>query len=245
MLRRVQWLKMSHVLGTLLMKYVLLGALALSAVGAPALAGPVNNQLVDGSFENGFTGWTLGGVSDDGYPPVVIDYNSAAGYPTGAFGEPVAPDNAVSPSPDAAGLHAAYFVADQAHPQTLSQFVHLVMGRTYYFGFDVYVPFNGAANANNASFSAVVAGYNFATFTASSLTPGIWNHYEASGTAGSTGNFNFDFAYNSFGIPAKDFVIDRVYFGAVPETATWALMLGGFGLVGATMRRRKTAVSFG
>jgi len=27
---------------------------------------------------------------------------------------------------------------------------------------------------------------------------------------------------------------------AVPETATWALMLGGFGMLGATMRRRKS-----
>ena len=29
--------------------------------------------------------------------------------------------------------------------------------------------------------------------------------------------------------------------GAVPEPATWALMIGGFGLVGATMRRRRSA----
>jgi len=34
--------------------------------------------------------------------------------------------------------------------------------------------------------------------------------------------------------------------GAVPEPASWALMLGGFGLVGGAMRSRKrTAVSFG
>jgi len=34
--------------------------------------------------------------------------------------------------------------------------------------------------------------------------------------------------------------------GAVPEPASWALMLGGFGLVGGAMRtRRKAAVSFG
>jgi hypothetical protein len=32
---------------------------------------------------------------------------------------------------------------------------------------------------------------------------------------------------------------------AIPEPASWALMMGGFGLVGATMRRRRTAVSFG
>lgn len=31
---------------------------------------------------------------------------------------------------------------------------------------------------------------------------------------------------------------------AVPEPASWALMLAGFGAIGATMRRKKTAVSF-
>jgi len=32
--------------------------------------------------------------------------------------------------------------------------------------------------------------------------------------------------------------------GPVPEPATWAMMIGGFAVVGASMRRRKRAVSF-
>jgi hypothetical protein len=32
--------------------------------------------------------------------------------------------------------------------------------------------------------------------------------------------------------------------GGVPEPASWAMMLGGFGLVGGAMRRRRTAVRF-
>jgi hypothetical protein len=32
---------------------------------------------------------------------------------------------------------------------------------------------------------------------------------------------------------------------AAPEPASWALMLGGFGLVGAAMRRRRTVLAFG
>jgi hypothetical protein len=32
--------------------------------------------------------------------------------------------------------------------------------------------------------------------------------------------------------------------GAVPEPATWGMMIGGLALVGASMRRRKVAVSF-
>ena len=31
------------------------------------------------------------------------------------------------------------------------------------------------------------------------------------------------------------------YNGGVPEPAAWAMMLAGFGLVGAAMRRRQTA----
>lgn len=224
------------------MKNVFLSLVALSALAAtPALAG---NQLVNGSFESGLAGWTLGGLSDDGFPPTVIDYNSNAGYPTGAYNEPVPVDNATgNPNFDAAGDHALYFVADLAHPQTLSQMVSIVNGVNYTFGFDVYLPQNGANNANDATLSASVAGLTFANFNASSTPKTMWMHYSASATAGSTTLGTFEFAYNSFGKPAKDFVVDRVYFtptAAVPEPATWAMMLMGFGGLGAVLRRRRT-----
>jgi hypothetical protein len=32
--------------------------------------------------------------------------------------------------------------------------------------------------------------------------------------------------------------------GAIPEPATWAMMIGGLGLVGASLRRRAAKVSF-
>lgn len=32
--------------------------------------------------------------------------------------------------------------------------------------------------------------------------------------------------------------------GAVPETASWLMMLGGFGLIGGAMRRRRTSITF-
>ena len=50
-------------------------------------------------------------------------------------------------------------------------------------------------------------------------------------TFGSTGN-SFEFDNLAAGVA-----------GAVPEPATWAMMLLGFGALGATLRRRRAAVS--
>jgi len=49
-----------------------------------------------------------------------------------------------------------------------------------------------------------------------------------------------------FGAPGGDvwYAETWVIRGAVPEAATWAMMLGGFGLVGAAMRGRRRSVSF-
>ena len=39
------------------------------------------------------------------------------------------------------------------------------------------------------------------------------------------------------------FAVDNLSIGSVPEPASWALMIGGFGLVGAALRRRSIAVA--
>lgn len=46
--------------------------------------------------------------------------------------------------------------------------------------------------------------------------------------------------------PVAGFAIStgNASIAAVPEPASWALMLGGFGLIGSAMRRRSTSVSF-
>ncbi|NJC34910.1 hypothetical protein GGR88_002424 [Sphingomonas jejuensis] len=44
----------------------------------------------------------------------------------------------------------------------------------------------------------------------------------------------------SFASSQNSFEIDDLAVSAVPEPATWAMMIGGFGLVGGAMRRRRS-----
>jgi len=71
-------------------------------------------------------------------------------------------------------------------------------------------------------------------------------------TAG-TGEFNNEYLFQDgpFLLSSGTFVITEAYvgrdvpreFGAVPEPASWALMILGFGTVGATLRRRRLATA--
>ncbi|HEY0647748.1 PEPxxWA-CTERM sorting domain-containing protein [Phenylobacterium sp.] len=205
------------------------------------------NLLANGSFETGdFTGWSYAGVTPSGAPAVVIPYNSPAGYPGGAFGEPIPPDDSASASPDAVGDFAAYFVADGAN-EVLSQTVFLDAG-LYTIGFSVYVPFNGFNNSGDASFTGTVAGVNLANFNVDGSTPGEWVHFAGVANIAVAGNYDTSFIYNSGPAPAGDFVVDRAYIvagNAIPEPGTWALMLLGFGGAGAALRasRRRMATA--
>jgi len=64
----------------------------------------------------------------------------------------------------------------------------------------------------------------------------------------STGGLYADFGDTSAYV--QDWAIGEGYrnyafrMSAAPEPASWALMLGGFGMVGSAMRRRKSSVAF-
>jgi len=235
------------------MKKLLLASALAALVAAPAFA--TANLLTNGSFEDGLTGWVQtdsGDVGAQGHAdPVVIEYGQASNYPTGAYGEAVPADNnAFNPGFDAVGTHGLYFSSDVG-TQTLSQAVSLVAGRSYTFGFDFYLPANGYANANGATFSASIGGFPFASFNAGSEAATTWTLASGAHTfvADQTGTFTFSFSANGF--PAKDFVIDRVFLastarvaGDVPEAGTWAMMVVGFGAIGAAGRRRRSSPTF-
>jgi hypothetical protein len=223
------------------MKKTLVASLALSSALFLPLFASADNLLTNGSFEMGLDGWTLS-AGDLATPATAIDYGSTANYPLGAFGEPIpADDAALRGTDEAVGSHALYFVDDFANPETLTQRIARVQGGTpYSFGFDAYIPANGFANPGDATFSATVGGYTFASFNISAGPVQNWVHFQAAGTPPVSGPVDFTLTFTSDFAPSKDVVIDDVYFAvAVPEPETYALLIAGLGAVGFMVRRRK------
>lgn len=230
------------------MKKTLLTAvlvLLVAAVNADAA-----NLVVNGSFENGLTGWTIGGTSSDAYPPVAINYNSATPYPTGAFGEAIPVNNAPTNSEDPVGTHAAYFVADFATDQSLSQSIGPLGAGTYQIGFSSYAPANGFANLYDATFSGVIATVALANYSVKGGTATTWQTFAGSVDL-AEGMYTVEFVFNTAGYPAADVVIDQVYVIAgnppiptptgVPDAGTTVglLAIGLTGLAGVARRVRR------
>ncbi len=122
------------------------------------------------------------------------------------------------------------------------------------FVYNFTLPSNGMTSGSiSTSFSSAANDYNFTTVTLNG-TPF---------TLSPTGQFEFGSIILSTMTGVQTLSVAGLSFGngsfggqitftpmaaAVPEPATWALMLTGFGIVGGAMRRRKqsvrTAVSF-
>lgn len=86
----------------------------------------------------------------------------------------------------------------------------------------------GAFTATSVDFTSFTALAFLATAGTGTLT--------FSGTAGAFGDVNLDLVNVQ-----RSAVVTPPTPGAVPEPATWAMMLGGFGVVGFAMRRRREA----
>lgn len=187
---------------------------AAALVAAPAMAA---NLVTNGSFETGnFSGWVQGG--NTGFTSVIpaLTNVSIPFVPTdGQFQAEFGPVGSVG---------------------TLSQTIATVAGRRYAFSFDIGTVV-GSPNFYAASFDGVVLdsitnsltmAYNRRTFTVDAT--------------GASSVISFAFRHDPSFYYLDNVTVSEVVAG-VPEPTSWAMLIVGFGLTGATMRRRRAAVA--
>ena len=99
-------------------------------------------------------------------------------------------------------------------------------------------PTFAAADGGQKSYADWLAANSDGTLYVTGMSIGVGSGWTGS-FKGAVDDVSVDFANG----PHTTYNFE-VASGAVPEPASWAMMLGGFGLVGGAMRRRKTAVRF-
>lgn len=130
----------------------------------------------------------------------------------------------------AGGSYLAYFGPVDSTGGITQSFASVV-GKTYRLTFEV------AADAGGTVFDAAIGGVS--QLTLGSSFPG-WTLYSFTHTATSTST---DVAFTTQHNPSY-FVLDNVaVFGPVPEPQAWAMLIVGFGLVGAAARRRRAVIA--
>lgn len=135
---------------------------------------------------------------------------------------------------------AAFGGGNLANVSTLSQLISTEEGGRYTLSFDFGVLGNGAQTIFATAFADggnSVLGNISATRTANNNLSTTFGRYSFSFVGASSRtrlSFNVDPATDSV-----DGILDNVSL-TVPEPAAWAMMIAGFGLVGAAQRRRRS-----
>lgn len=202
-------------------------ALALGLVASGGVAQAAANLISDGDFSSPNVG---GGWGLFNYPSVgawVSENGDQMEVGTsGVYG--LGCDN---PSCQLLELNANTF-------GKVSQTVNgLVVGKTYALSWDY-----GGRTSGGPQSMDVFFGGQFLTNNSGSI--GVWTTNTFNLVATATSEKLLFVGLNLGGAPSYGNEITNVSLtGGVPEPATWALMIGGFGLAGAALRRRRAVAA--
>lgn len=204
-------------------KNVLLAGAALTLATAAVTTGAqASNLLINGSFETGdLTGWTS---TYGSYNPFGTTYGS--------------------------GMDGTYWhwLAGYETPITTYQNVSgLTSGQSYVLTFIMASEFTHADSVNVS-----VNGGSGTLFTAPAYIPGgfnggFWDNWVSQTYTFTAGPGVNKIQFSTVGLNqgGYDVGVDNVVLsaGGIPEPASWAMMLVGFGLAGAALRRRKVVAA--
>lgn len=116
--------------------------------------------------------------------------------------------------------------------------LNLTGGVTYTANYDLAANRRGGTDFLTVMFGSASANYTLVSVSGSDP----FTTQSLSFTPGSTGTYNLSFS--AAGGDNVGPLLDNVTISAaVPEPATWAMMILGFGAAGAVMRRRRTALA--
>jgi len=154
------------------------------------------------------------------------------GFETGDFTGWLAAANSypmyIVTSPVQEGAYAAQIAGYSYGPDTLSQVISTAVGQTYTLSFWY--------SQDQALLNGIDVTWNGSSvYAATDELVGGYQHVLASVVGTGSDSLVFG-AYND---PAFTYLDNVSVSAAVPEPATWALSIVGFGLLGATVRRRR------
>ena len=234
------------------MKFLALFAGA-ALLASPALANSFTNggfeSLTNGPGQLGYntnaTGWTTTGYN--------FVFASGTGDTTGSSGvygglSLWGPNNGAANGLPASSPQGGNFVGADGDFITapIQQVITgLKVGHTYTIGYDY-------AFAQQAGFNGDTVQHWTSSFGGTSVTTpdydlsshgfSGWSHTSYTAKATSTSETLSFLAYGNLPVPPFALLDGVTVSGEVPEPATWALFVAGFGAVGFAARRRRTAV---
>ena len=193
---------------------------------APAIAGATT--IVDGSFEAagaGVADYCYDGLNFGSGPCPAGAWGDAGGVirsGSGAWGGTTTPDGNYYGMLQGGQVLSQTFVATATSGLALN-----------------WIDANRTNNGGPHSYTVTINGVSVGTYTS-----GFGGFVaETSAKFGVTAGQSYTVAFNGIANGDTTSFIDGVTLATVPEPASWALMLAGFGLVGVAVRRRGTAVA--
>jgi hypothetical protein len=212
-----------------------------SAAAAAAMisSGAQASTVVNGDFSAGNTGFTSG-----------YGYLAPAGqgtlYPEGFYTVDTNPNN-VHDLWSSFGDHTTgsgeMMIVNGAPTANVTVWDEVLTGlttNTNYF-FSAWVASSYPTNPAQLDFS--INGASIGTLTPPTTT-GQWTQFYVAWNSGANTSADIGLINQNTVRDGNDFALDDIDFGTtnpggVPEPATWSLMIGGMGLAGAMLRRRK------